>query len=103
MEFQPREQIIEQMNQSMEMLMSKYNLEDIGVFEEQGEGENYYMGYTVRKDKEVYMIHKPFRKNEEGQLSATEKDWIIETEEGDLTGYRSLDEVFTAIEQDLHH
>ncbi len=32
------------------------------VFEERGEGNRYYVGYTINKDDEMITIHMPFVK-----------------------------------------
>jgi len=97
MEYLAREEVVDRLNQELDEMMTKYQLEDIGVFEEQGEGAMYYMGFTVRKDGEVFMVHKPFAKNEKGQLAATKEGWVIESDEGDTSGYPSLDAAFSAM------
>ena len=101
MDFLSREAILHEMNDSLEHMLQKYNLEDIGIFEEEGGGDRYYLGYTVRKNGEVYMVHMPFVKNEEGQLARLEEGWVIESDEGDgseARGYENLDDAFNYLE-----
>ncbi len=95
MEFYARETILNEMNQSLPNMLSKYDLEDIGIFEEEGEGNSYYLGYTVRKNGDVNMIHQKFRKNAAGHLAPAERQvWVIESDDGDFRIYKSLDDVF---------
>lgn len=103
MDYLSRDVIISEMNSSLREMMEKYQLDDIGIFEEQGEGNLYYVGYTIRKDGKVYMIHHPFVKNEEEELAPVNDEWIIEADEGDTRGYQNLDEVFSYIEGDINH
>ncbi|RXI95527.1 hypothetical protein DS745_24040 [Anaerobacillus alkaliphilus] len=100
MEYFQRETIINEMNDSLQGMLAKYGLDDVGIFEEEGEGKTYYLGYTVRKNGVVYMIHQAFTKNEEGQLAPAESSWVIESEAGDTRGYQNLDEVFNYLEED---
>ncbi|MCT8138111.1 DUF5634 family protein [Anaerobacillus sp. CMMVII] len=93
-----REAILNEMNQSLPKLLEKYDLEDVGIFQEEGEGNRYYLGYTVRKNGEVYMIHQAFRKNESGNLASDEQNWVIESDDGDSRGYESLDAVFSHLD-----
>ena len=37
-----------------------------GVFEEEGQDDRYYLGYTTRKDGKIHHIHLPFQKNSDG-------------------------------------
>ncbi|WNF35072.1 DUF5634 family protein [Bacillaceae bacterium IKA-2] len=103
MNFLPREQIIREMTGTLQIMIDVYQLEDAGIFEEEGEGEAYYVGYTVRKNGDVYMIHKPFMKNEAGELAPKNLEWVVETGEEDYHKYKSLDDVFTAITQRQIH
>ncbi|WP_209124289.1 DUF5634 family protein [Alkalihalobacillus sp. BA299] len=103
MEYLSRDEILEEMNQSLRPIMEKYEVEDIGIFEEQGEGNHYYIGYTIRKDGEVFMTHTPFVRNEEGLFRPEKNEWIIETDNGDLRGFSSLDDVFEEMSKGLEH
>lgn len=103
MEFFPRDAIINEMNKSLSSILHQYNLEDVGVFEEEGEGNSYYLGYTIRKNNEVYMIHQQFTKNDQGELTVTNNEWIIESDDGDTRGYQSLEDVFHYIDEEMHH
>lgn len=97
MDFLPREQVIHEMTGTLEKMMDVYRLEDVGIFEEEGEDNAYYIGYTVRKNEDVYMIHMPFMKNESGELAPRKVEWVVETDTEDYHGFESLDDVFTAI------
>ncbi|WP_236939176.1 DUF5634 family protein [Evansella clarkii] len=106
MDFLPRETIVNDLMHSFEPLMEKYILEDISVFEEEGEGDQYHMGYTVRKDDRVYMIHLPYRKNEDNQLAPVKREWVIESDAGDepeAHGLENLDDVFEKINRGFEH
>lgn len=103
MDFLPREQIIQEMTGALQEMINVYQLEEAGIFEEEGEGDSYYVGYTVRKNGDIYMIHKPFMKNEAGQLAPQKLEWVVETDEEDYHKYQSLDDVFSAITQGKIH
>lgn len=103
MEFIQREAILNEMNHSLHSILKKYDLEDVGIFQEEGEGNRYYLGYTVRKNGEVYMIHQEFTKNKEGDLASNEQSWVIESDDGDSRGYDSLDAVFDHINHHISH
>ncbi|WP_084034835.1 DUF5634 family protein [Anaerobacillus alkalilacustris] len=60
MDFISREAIIREMTESLPSMIDQYELEDIAVFEEEGEDDRYYFGFTIRKNGDVYMIHQPF-------------------------------------------
>ncbi|MFB4162230.1 DUF5634 family protein [Alteribacillus sp. JSM 102045] len=97
MEFIPRDQLINELQDSFQPLMEKYNIDNIGVFEEEGQDNTYYVGYTVRKDGKVYMVHLPYTKNVDGHLARAPGGWMVETDEPsnlDVAGYDDLDEVF---------
>ncbi|MET3696415.1 hypothetical protein SAMN05877753_103341 [Bacillus oleivorans] len=100
MDFLPREQIIRDLQQSFQMYINQYGIEDIGIFEEEGEDDRFYLGYTVRKDGKTYHIHTPYMKNNNGELAVIHEDWTVETDEPqreDLSGYPDLDSVFREI------
>jgi hypothetical protein len=104
MTFFSRETLIDKMNNTLPQMINKYNLEDIGIFEEEGEGNIYYIGYTVRKNGEVYMIHFPHEKNIEGKLAPLEEEkWVIESDDGDTNGYDNLDAAFDYLSNGLKH
>lgn len=97
MEYLPREQIIQALQEPFESYIEKYGVEDIGVFEEEGQDDIYYMGYTVKKDGKTYHIHSTFRKGDEQALAPINDLWTIESDdpnEEDLTGYHSLESAF---------
>jgi hypothetical protein len=98
MEFINREQLISEMTQMLQELMEEYDLEEIGVYEEEGEGNQCYFGFTVRKDGHVYMINNPFIKNSKGEVAPASHEWTVQSETGENKGYTSLDEVFNRIE-----
>ncbi|MBU9713124.1 DUF5634 family protein [Evansella tamaricis] len=105
MEYQPREILLDDLIHTLQPLIEKYDLEEIGIFEEEGQGNNYYLGYRVLKDGKEFIVHLPYEKNKEGNLGKLKQEWAIETEEADdidLHGYKNLDEVFYTISQGLH-
>lgn len=100
MENLSREQLINNLQTSFESYINQYGIDDIGIFEEEGQDDLYYMGYTIKKDGKTYHIHRPFRKNNNGGLSPIENEWTIESDEPektDLKGYHSLDSAFREI------
>lgn len=97
MDFLSREAIISEMSQSLEELLRKYDLEDIGVFEEEGEANRYYLGYTIRRNGNVHMVHLPFMKNDQGNLAPIDDAWVVESENGDTHGYQSLEDAFNSL------
>ncbi len=83
---------------TFETVMDQYDLEDIGVYEEEGPEQLYFMGYTIRKDGKVYHVHLPYEKRENGNLEVNKKEWTIQTDDGDeKKGLHSLDDVFSSI------
>lgn len=100
MESVPVEQLISDLKSSFRPLMEKNNIDDIGIFEEEGEDNYYHLGYTVRKDDRVYMVHLPFIKNEEGHLTLAKQEWIVETDDPtdeDVKGFGNIDDVFQSL------
>jgi len=101
MEFGSREEIMNTLQQSFHSLMDTYQLEDIGLFEEQGPNGEYYIGYTINQNGGTYMLHQTYKTDHEGQFGLIHKDWTIETDEpnsDDKKGYGSIEEAF----QHLH-
>ncbi|MBL5772457.1 DUF5634 family protein [Bacillus sporothermodurans] len=99
MDYLNREILINQMNAQLKELMDHYQLEDIGIYEEEGAGDDYYLGYTVRKNGEVYMINMPYMKDAYGNLGLKNRDWTIQSDEGEKKGFHNLDEVFDHIDK----
>jgi len=100
MEYTNRDDVVRELQQSFQPLMTKYGIEDIGVFEEQGQKDIYHMGYTIRKEGKTYMIHTPYLKNEEGQLAPGKDLWTVETDEAntdDVSGFDNLDDALQSI------
>lgn len=100
MEYLSREQIMNNLQQSFQEIMDQYDVDDIGIFEEEGKGDRYYLGYTVNKDGKTYHIHTPYIKNNSGQLAPAQQEWTIETDEPnkkDLKGFHDLGSVFREI------
>lgn len=100
MEFLPREQIINELQQSFQHYIDTFGIEDIGIFEEEGQADQYYMGYTIRKEGETFHIHIPYIKNEHGGLAPIDNEWTVETDDpkkDDLKGYNDLESVFRDI------
>lgn len=95
MEYLSREQIISELRESFEPYLTKYNLDEIGVFEEEGQDNHYYIGYTVNKDGKTFHIHSPFIKNQSGELTPEKYEWVIETDEPngkDIKVYKDIEE-----------
>ncbi|QED48060.1 DUF5634 family protein [Cytobacillus dafuensis] len=100
MEFLTREQIINDLQKPFQSYLDRFGIEDIGIFEEEGQGDIYYMGYTVKKDGKTYHIHCPFKKNNNGGLTPMKNEWTVETDEPqkeDLEGYHDIESVFREI------
>ncbi|MED3553167.1 DUF5634 family protein [Cytobacillus praedii] len=94
MESLPREQLITNMQNSFQTYINQYGVDHIGIFEEEGQDDYYYLGYTVKKAGKTYHIHSPYRKDSHGDLSPIVNEWTIESDEPqkqDLKGYHSLD------------
>lgn len=99
-DYQSREQIMNELQQSFQPYLDKYGIEDIGIFEEEGQGDHYYLGYTTRKDGKTYHIHLPFQKNRNNELAPIDSKWTVESDdpqEKDLRGFEDLDHVFREI------
>jgi hypothetical protein len=100
MEYLSREQIINELQDSFQPYIQKFDIDDIGVFEEQGQDDRYYLGYTVKKAGKTYHIHLPYTKNNDGGLSPVKAEWTVETDdpqEDDHKGYSDLESVFREI------
>lgn len=100
MDFLPREQIINNLQQPFQSFIDKYGIDDIGIFEEHGEGDRYYLGYTVNKDGKTYHIHSPYLKNDQGELALEKDQWTLEPDDpklNDQSGYDDLESVLREI------
>ncbi|HZH58551.1 MAG TPA: DUF5634 family protein [Metabacillus sp.] len=100
MEYTTRDKVIRDLQQAFQPLMDKYEIEDIGVFEEQGQNNQYHMGYTIRKEGKTYMVHTPYLKNENGQLKPGNDEWTVETDEPnskDLSGFKEIDDALRSL------
>lgn len=100
MDFLPREQIINTLKEPLQSYISKYGIDDIGIFEEEGQDSQYYMGYTVKKAGKTYHIHSPYIKNSSGGLAPAKIEWTVETDEPqgeDRKGYNNLNQAFLEI------
>ncbi len=100
MQFTNREDMISELQNSFQSLINKYQFEDIGVFEEQGQHDSYHLGYTIRKNGKTFMVHTPYIKNQDGQLAYGKEQWTIETDEPntkDVSGFHNLDEALRTI------
>ncbi|WP_338472482.1 DUF5634 family protein [Niallia sp. XMNu-256] len=100
MDYQSREQIVNGLQQSFEPYLNKYGLERIGIFEEEGQDECYYIGYTTQKDGKTYHVHLPFHKDNNGGLIPIDQKWTVESDnpqEKDLKEFEDLDHVFREI------
>jgi hypothetical protein len=100
MDFLPREQILRELQHASHEYMEKYKLDDIGIFEEQGQGDHYHVGYNVKKGDKAYHIHTSFRKNDHGELAPAEQAWVLESDDpqgDDKKGYPDLESVLREI------
>lgn len=96
MEFLPREEVIQQLQRPFQSLMDQYDIDDIGIFEEEGEENRYFLGYNVKKSGKTYHIHMPYQKNHYGELAPLRNEWILETDEpakDDQRGFQTLEGV----------
>ncbi|GIN84542.1 hypothetical protein J6TS2_09280 [Heyndrickxia sporothermodurans] len=98
MDYINRETLLDQMNAQLKDMMERYQLEDIGIYEEEGMGKDYYIGYTIRKNGKIYMLSMPYEKNGLGKLSLKNKEWTIQGEEGEAKVFHSLEDVFLKID-----
>jgi hypothetical protein len=100
MDFLPREQILRELQHASSEYMEKYNLNDIGIFEEEGQDDQYHLGYTVKKGDKAFHIHTPFVKNDHGELAPASKAWVLESDDpqgDDSGGYPDLESVLREI------
>lgn len=100
MEYLSREQILNELQQSFQTYIDQYNIDNIGIFEEEGQDDRYYIGYTISKGGKTYHIHSPYTKNSQGELSPIQNEWTVESDEPqkeDLRGYDNLESVFRDI------
>ncbi|MCM3090456.1 MULTISPECIES: DUF5634 family protein [unclassified Cytobacillus] len=97
MDFLSREQVIRELQEPFQSYLDKYGIDDIGVYEEEGQDQYYYMGYTLKKAGKTYHVHSPFLKDENGGLTPAGNEWIIESDEPDRADSRG----FTSVEQAL--
>jgi hypothetical protein len=103
MEFLTREEIMNDYKRTLYSMMNKYDLDDIGIYEEEGPGDEYYFGYTIRKNGKVFIVNLPYKKNEKGELAIKEHKWTLQANGNEEKGFRTLDEVFTTIQRGLLH
>lgn len=99
MDFIPREQVMNALQQSFEAYLEHFEIDDIGIFEEEGEDNLYYMGYTVNKGGKTYHIHTPFRKNKEHELAPIREEWTIESDDAKGLDLRHYPDPESAIQE----
>lgn len=100
MEYLSRAQIINDLQKPFQTYLEQYEIDEIGIYEEDGQEGIYHIGYTVTKDGKTYHIHSSFRKNENEFLAPLNNLWTLETDEpsgDDRTGYRDVESVFQKI------
>ena len=100
MEYLSRNEILNELQNSLPEYIEKFDLDSIGIFEEHGEGDRYYLGYTVSKGEKTYHVHLPYTKSNEGNLTPLGNEWTVETDEPnneDRRGFDSLESVFEQI------
>jgi hypothetical protein len=91
-DFVPRSVIIHEFIDTLQPMMEAYHLDQVGIFEEEGEGNKYYIGYTINKDDDMIVLHMPFVKNERGELALEKQEWTIRKNGREQKGYRFLHE-----------
>ncbi|MDC3415457.1 DUF5634 family protein [Aquibacillus salsiterrae] len=84
-----RQQLITELQDTFETIIETYDIDAIGIFEEEGQDSNYYVGYTVKKDDKEFFINQPYKK-ENNQLALLNQQWTIETDEPSTTDKRVL-------------
>lgn len=97
MEHLSREEILNDLQRSFESYINQYDIDDIGIFEEQGENNHYYFGYTVKKGDKTFHIHSPYSQKGNDRFTPEKSSWTIETDnpkDKDVRGYSDLDSVF---------
>jgi hypothetical protein len=97
MDFVKREVIMNELIETLEPMMETYDLDQIGIFEEEGENDLYYMGYTLNKGEEMIVLHMPFVKNARGELALQKQEWTIRMDGNEQKGYHSLEEAMNHI------
>ncbi|WP_027409106.1 DUF5634 family protein [Anoxybacteroides tepidamans] len=97
MEFVPRSAIIHEFIDTLEPMMDVYGLDQVGIFEEEGNGDTYYIGYTINKDDDMIILHMPFVKNERGELALEKEEWTIRADGKEEKGYHSLQEAMEKV------
>lgn len=100
MEYLSRDQIIYDLQQRFETYIEEFGIDDIGIFEEEGQDERYYIGYTVKKNGKTYHIHTPYSKNNYGSLAPIDHEWTVESDDptgDDRRGYPDLESVMNEI------
>ena len=98
MEFLSRQQIINELQQSFQRYLEEFDLDGIGIFEEEGQEDRYYLGYTAEKEGKTYHIHIPYIKNSSGGLAPIKNEWTVESDDpqaDDRRGYNDLESVFS--------
>ena len=102
MEYVKRETAISELTHHMDDILNKYNLQGVSVYEEEGEGNHYYLGYTVKKNDQVFMVNKPYIKDKDGKLAVEKQEWTLQGNEGETNGYTSLEDAFQKIDEIIH-
>ncbi|MGG0719618.1 DUF5634 family protein [Robertmurraya massiliosenegalensis] len=100
MEYLTRSRVMEDLQEPFQQYLERFELDEIGVYEEDGQDDIYHMGYTVTKNGKTYHIHTSFRKNDKDGLSPLNNLWTLEPDDpsfGDRTGYRDVESVFREI------
>lgn len=97
MEHLSRDTVLTAMTDTFEGKMEQYDLDEIGIFEEQGEGDLYYIGYRVKKGENVFIIHQAYKQSDDGFMVPGNDQWVIESESGDEWLFGTLDEAFRQI------
>lgn len=100
MEYITRSNLIEELQEPFQQYLEQFELDEIGIYEEDGQDDITHMGYTVTKNGQTYHLHTSFRKNEQERLTPLNNLWTLERDEPsseDRTGYRDVESIFREI------
>jgi hypothetical protein len=99
MEYLPREQVINKLQQPFQSYIDQYGIDDIGIFEEEGQGNQYHLGYNVKKSGKTYHIHMPYQKNNNGDLAPLKEEWTLETDEPQKEDRKEFQNIETVLRE----
>ncbi|GGM22209.1 hypothetical protein GCM10011351_05130 [Paraliobacillus quinghaiensis] len=86
-----REEIINQLNESIPQMLQKYQFDRITTFETTGQVDSFYLGYQISIHSKTYRVYLPYLQYSEETLIALTPIWTIETIGNDMTTYRAYE------------